>query len=258
MRASEPASRPLVTLAGVDLRYGRRSVLQGIDLTIREGDFLGIVGPNGAGKSTLLKALLGLLAPSSGTLTCAGPRRAMRFGYVPQRESIDPVFPMTPGELVLLGRSAVVGALRWPGRADREAVASALRHVGIEHLADVPFRRLSGGQQQRVLIARALVVDPRILLLDEPTNGMDLESEHALMELIASFHREQGLTVVLVSHLLNVVVNYVKSLVLMDGERLLAGPLDEVLTEKNLQQLYPSGVTLARVSGRRVVLAGRG
>jgi ABC-type Mn2+/Zn2+ transport system ATPase subunit len=250
-------SRALVTLRGVELRYGRRSVLRGVDLTLREGDFLGIVGPNGCGKSTLLKALLGLIRPSQGSVTCATSRREMRFGYIPQRESIDPLFPMTAGELVLLSRSAIIGALRRPGRADHEAVASCLRHVGIEHLADTPFRNLSGGQQQRMLIARALVTEPRILLLDEPTNGMDLESEHALMELIASFHRDHGLTVVLVSHLLNVVVNYVASLVLMDGECLLAGSLDEVLTEENMKRLYPSGVTLARVAGRRVVLAGQ-
>jgi ABC-type Mn2+/Zn2+ transport system ATPase subunit len=250
-------SRALVTLRGVDLKYGRRPVLRGIDLTIQEGDFLGIVGPNGSGKTTLFKGILGLLRPSRGTVTYGMPRREMRFGYVPQRESIDPVFPMTAGELVLLGRAALLGPLRRPAAADRDAVTRALRHVGIEHLAYAPFRRLSGGQQQRVLIARGLVADPRILLLDEPTNGMDLESEHALMDLIASLHREEGLTVVLVSHLLNLVVNYVKSLVLMDGERLLVGPLDEVLTEGNLGLLYPSGATLARVGGRRVVLAGK-
>jgi ABC-type Mn2+/Zn2+ transport system ATPase subunit len=250
-------SGALVTLRGVDLQYGRRPVLHGIDLTIREGDFLGIVGPNGSGKSTLFKGILGLLRPSRGSVTYALPRREMRFGYVPQRDSIDPVFPMTAGELVLLSRSVMLGPLRRPGRADREAVARALGHVGIEPLADTAFRNLSGGQQQRVLIARALVADPRILLLDEPTNGMDLESEHALMDLVALLHRSQGLTVVLVSHLLNVVVNYVASLVLMGGEHLLMGPLDEVLTEENLGRLYPSGATLAQVGGRRVVLAGR-
>jgi ABC-type Mn2+/Zn2+ transport system ATPase subunit len=246
-----------VSLRGVDLRYGRRPVLLGVDLTIREGDFLGIVGPNGCGKTTLFRGILGLLRPSRGSVSYSATRREMRFGYVPQRESIDPVFPMTAGEIVLLGRAAVLGPLRRPGAADRAAVTRALGHVGIADLADAPFRSLSGGQQQRVLIARALAADPRILLLDEPTNGMDLESEHALMELIAALHDEQGLTVVLVSHLLNVVVNYVKSLVLMDGERLLAGPLEEVLTEENLQRLYPSGASLTRVGGRRVVLAGR-
>jgi ABC-type Mn2+/Zn2+ transport system ATPase subunit len=246
-----------VTLRGVDLGYGRRPVLRGIDLEIREGDFLGIVGPNGAGKTTLFKGILGLLRAMRGSIDYARPHRDLRFGYVPQREAVDPVFPMTAFELVLLGRSATLGAFRRPAEADREAARRALRHVGIEALASAPFRSLSGGQQQRVLIARALALEPRVLLLDEPTNGMDLESEHALMELVAALHRDEGITVILVSHLLNVVVNYVHSLVLMDGTRFLAGTLEEVLTEENLTRLYPSGATLGTVGGRRVVLAGR-
>jgi ABC-type Mn2+/Zn2+ transport system ATPase subunit len=131
---------------------------------------------------------------------------------------------------------------------------AALDQVGMADRADIRIRDLSGGQFQRVLIARALALEPEVLLLDEPTNGMDLESEHALMELIASFHDKRGLTVVMVSHLLNVVVNYVRSLALLGAEGLISGPLDEVLTVGNLERLYGTGVTIGTLDGRRLVL----
>jgi ABC-type Mn2+/Zn2+ transport system ATPase subunit len=129
--------------------------------------------------------------------------------------------------------------------------------VGIVDLAQRRFRDLSGGQQQRVLIARALALEPKILLLDEPTNGMDLDSEHALMELVASLHVRDRLTVIMVSHLLNVVVNYVRSLALVDRAFFLAGPLEVVLTKANLERMYGTGVTLGVLDGRRVVLPSR-
>lgn len=250
-------SESLVSLRDVDLGYRRHLVLQGIRLDVTDGDFLGIVGPNGAGKSTLLRAILGLLPPLRGKVEYCGGKEAMRFGYVPQREAVDSVFPMTALEMVLLGRDALAGPLRWPGKAGRAKAMQALAHVGIVHLAARRFRDLSGGQMQRVLIARALAAEPRILLLDEPTNGMDLESEHALMELVASLHDQDGLTVIMVSHLLNVVVNYVKNLVLVDRSNFLAGPVDRVLTEENLGKMYRVGVSIGTVDGRRVVLPCR-
>lgn len=249
--------RPIISLRGAALGYGRRAVLRNVDLDVWDGDFLGIVGPNGAGKSTLLKAMLGLMAPIAGTVSCAEPRRSLRFGYVPQREAIDTVFPVTALEIVAMGRYPRVGPLRSMGAVGRAACRDALDKVGLAEHADRRFRDLSGGQQQRVLIARALALEPRVLVLDEPTNGMDLESEHALMELVAGLHARGGLTVILVSHLLNVVVNYVRSLVLVDRERFLAGPLDTVLTRENLRALYDTDVFLGTLDGRRVVLPCR-
>ncbi len=248
---------PLISIHDADLGYGGKPVLRAANLAVAEGDFLGIVGPNGAGKSTLLKGILGLILPLRGDVTVRAGRRNVRFGYVPQREEADTVFPITSLEMVLMGRNALSGPLRWPGRRGRNDALQALDHVGIAHLADRRFRDLSGGQQQRVLIARALAVEPRILVLDEPTNGMDLESEHALMELVRAFHDRDGLTVIMVSHVLNVVVNYVRSLVLVDRDMFLAGPIDEILTEKNLERMYGTGVTIGTLDGRRVVLPCR-
>ena len=252
------APAPLVALRGVTLAYGRgRPILRDVSLEIREGDFLGVVGPNGAGKSTLLKAILGLLAPVAGSVVHRDGRRALRFGYVPQRETIDPVFPVTALEVVAMGRYPRVGPFRREGPLGRAECLLALERVGLEGHGDRLLRSMSGGQQQRVLIARALALEPRVLVLDEPTNGMDLESEHALMELIASLHARGGLTVILVSHLLNVVLNYAGSLVLLRRDHMLTGSVDEVLTRDNLRAMYGTEITIGTVAGRRVVLPWR-
>jgi ABC-type Mn2+/Zn2+ transport system ATPase subunit len=251
-------SRPLISLEDAALGYGRRPVLEHVDLNVGDGDFLGIVGPNGAGKSTLLKSMLGLLPVLDGAVTYGEPRRALRFGYVPQREAIDTAFPVTAFEVAAMGRYPLLGPFRRLGDADRAACRGALERVGLGNRADVRFRDLSGGQQQRVLIARALALEPPVLVLDEPTIGMDLESEHALMELVANLHARGRLTVILVSHLLNVVVNYVRSLVIVDRNRFLGGPVEEVLTRENLRSVYGTEVFLGTLDGRRVVLPCRG
>jgi manganese/zinc/iron transport system ATP- binding protein len=247
----------IVRLRDVELAYTRRPVLRDVQLEIREGDFLGIVGPNGAGKSTLVKGILGLMPARRGRVEYQGDRRALRFGYVPQRETLESLFfPLTAFELVLMGRYPLCGPLRWPGRRGRDAAQRALEHVGVADLAGRRLADLSGGQLQRVLLARALALEPRVLVLDEPTNGMDLESEHALMELIAELH-VSGLTVIMISHLLNVVLNYVRSLVLMGDSTFASGPIDDVLTPENLRRLYGTEVGIHAVDGRRVVLPGR-
>jgi ABC-type Mn2+/Zn2+ transport system ATPase subunit len=248
-------SRALVTLDDVDLGHGRTAVATHVHLVLREGEILGIVGPNGSGKTTLLRTLLGLTPPLRGQVEYGVARRALRFGYVPQRETMDTVFPLTALDVVLLGRYAIERTLRLSRAAACERAREALALVGAEPLAERLFRDLSGGQQQRVLVARALAVEPRVLLLDEPTNGLDLDAEQALVELIAALHRRQGLTIVIVSHVLNVVVNVVESLALMTRGSVLAGPLDAVLTPQNLERVYGGGVVLAEVDGRRIVLA---
>jgi ABC-type cobalamin/Fe3+-siderophores transport system ATPase subunit len=153
-----------------------------------------------------------------------------------------------------MSRATLSGPLRSPGKRGRAKAMEALGSVGLADLAGRRFRDLSGGQQQRVLIARALALEPRVLLLDEPTNGMDLESEHALMELVARLHQDEKLTVVMVSHLLNVVINYARSLVLIEPSAFLAGPIEQVLTVANLERVYGTEVSIGTVGGRRVVL----
>ncbi len=158
-------------------------VLRHVDLTLGRGEFLGIVGPNGGGKTTTIRSLLGLLKPIAGGIRI-GDGQPLRFGYVPQRDTVDTLFPIPVEEIVLMGRYGRIGPVRWPSRTDRAIVRDSLEHVGMSALARRNYTELSGGQRQRVLIARALATEPDLLVLDEPTHGMDMPSESALLALI--------------------------------------------------------------------------
>jgi ABC-type Mn2+/Zn2+ transport system ATPase subunit len=245
----------LITFDRVTLGYGRRPVLTDLSFRIPEGDFLGLVGPNGAGKTTILRAILGSLSPLSGTITRAD---GLRFGYVPQRDQVDYNFPLKVVDVVLMGRYDRVGLARRPGRHDRDRARAALEHVGIAHLADEPLSALSGGQRQRALIARALVGEPNLLVLDEPTNGMDLVSTTQILALVRELHERDGLTVLMVSHALNEVANYVRRIALVLEGAFRVGDVDEIMTEDTLTEMYGIPVEVSSFGEHRMVFARRG
>ncbi|GIJ25695.1 ABC transporter [Micromonospora qiuiae] len=184
--------------------YDGRPVLRDVSLTVTAGEVVAILGANGSGKSTLVRAVLGLVPLSAGAVTLFGQqvrrfRQWQRVGYVPQRLGAGSGVPATVAEVVASGRLARRGILRPPGRADREAVASALRAVGLADRAKDPVATLSGGQQQRTLIARALAGRPELLILDEPTAGVDTASQEAFAGALRGFAADGG-TVLLVAH----------------------------------------------------------
>jgi ABC-type Mn2+/Zn2+ transport system ATPase subunit len=238
----------------VALGYGRTAVLEGLSFAVRRGDFLGIVGPNGAGKTTILRAILGLLRPLAGRIE--QPRRPV-IGYVPQREHIDTIIPVTAMEVALMGRAPRMGAVQRVGPADRAAALRALDRVGVVSLGPDLFRDLSGGQQQRVLLARALASEPDLLVLDEPTNNMDLASQEAIVSLLEELNRSSGLTVLLVTHMLPVVLDSATTMLLLEQGRVLFGAADEVLREDLLGELFGVAVRLADVAGRRTLVVER-
>ena len=247
-------SRPLVTFDRATLGYGRRAVLSDISFEIREGDFLGLVGPNGSGKTTIVRALLGSMKPLAGTVTRAP---GIRFGYVPQRDQVDYGFPLRVRDVVLMGRYDRVGLGRRPSADDHARAIAALEHVGIADLADRALGNLSGGQKQRALIARALVGEPSILVLDEPTNGMDLVATTQILGLVRELHDADRLTVLMVSHALNEVANYVERIALVSEGRFRIGPVGEVMTEGTLSSLYGIPVDVNAMNGHRFVVARR-
>jgi len=250
----ESSDGTLVELRQATLGYGRRAVLTGIDLTLRQGDFLGLVGPNGSGKTTILRALLGLLQPMAGEVRRAAvDGKPLMTGYVPQRDAGETHFPTPVREVVMMGRYRLIGALRRPSRQDRERVEEALEQTGISDLARQPFHALSGGQRQRTLIARALASEAPLMVLDEPTNGMDLASETVLLELLARLHQEQGLTVVLVTHLLHSAAAVAKQIGILHEGRLRVGPLAELLTSEMLTTVYGMPVEVHQL-GRRLAI----
>src|SRR5688500_2067995 len=244
----------LVSFANATLGYGRRVVLSDLSFNLVEGDFLGMVGPNGAGKTTILRAILGTLKPLRGTVTHT-PN--IRFGYVPQRDQVDYNFPLTVVDVVLMGRYDRIGLGRRPGAHDRDLACRALDHVGIEELADQPLSMLSGGQKQRTLIARALVGEPNVLVLDEPTSGMDLVSTTQILGLVRELHDRNNLTVLMVSHALNEVANYVERIALVINEGFRIGPTAEIMSPSVLSEIYGIPVEVDAFNGHRMVIARR-
>lgn len=243
----------LVLFHQADLGYGKRRVLTNVNLVVKNGDFLAIVGPNGVGKTTILKTMLGIIRPLKGRVLRAP---GIRFGYVPQQQVIDEIYPLTTLEVAAMGRYPIVGPISRLSKKDLDFVLSCLEKVGVLNLANRQFRELSGGQKQRTLIARALAGEPDVLVLDEPTNDMDIASEYAIMELLRDLHESQKVTIVMVSHLLNVVVNYAKIIALVDGGLKTMGSTSDVVTSESLSKAYGLPVQLVDCAGKRVVLAG--
>jgi ABC-type Mn2+/Zn2+ transport system ATPase subunit len=245
-------SGTLIALDGAAVGYRGRAILDRVDLSVGPGEFLAVVGPNGGGKTTVLLSLLGSLPLVRGRIVRPRP---LRIGYVPQREHVDTIWPLTAGEVALMGRTPGIGPWRRPGAADREEVRKAMARVEIEHLVDHPYGELSGGQRQRTLIARALAANPELLALDEPTNGMDPAAELATMDLLRDLHGEGTLAVVMVSHRLENVANYARSLAFVDKEKSLfrVGTLDEMLRPEALGALYGRTVAVREENGRRFV-----
>lgn len=247
----------LVAVEAAAIGYGGRALLSGIDLAVLPGDFLAVVGPNGGGKTTLLRALLGALPLLAGRLVRPRP---LRVGYVPQREHVDAIWPFRVREVVMMGRVPALGLLRRAGPSDHEAVRSGLARVGIEDLADKWYGELSGGQRQRTLIARALSAGPELLALDEPTNGMDPGAELGTMDLLRDLQRGGGPAIVMISHRIEAVANYARTLAFVDKDTKLfkVGPLDEMLRPEALEALYRRPVVVREEGGRRVVLSANG
>ena len=244
---------PLVSLAAAEVGYGGQSILRGVDLSVAPGDFLAVVGPNGGGKTTVLLALLGALPLVAGRRERPRP---FRVGYVPQREHVDTIWPLTAGEVALMGRVPLLGPWRRPGPQDREAVRQAMARVGVEHLAARAYGELSGGQRQRTLIARALAAEPELLALDEPTNGMDPAAELGTMDLLRELQRGDGrIAIVMVSHRLENVANYARALAFVDKDKALfrVGSLAEMLRPEALGALYGRGVEVREERGRWLV-----
>jgi ABC-type Mn2+/Zn2+ transport system ATPase subunit len=247
-----PATTALIALRGATIGHGGHGLLSGVELAIAPGDFLALVGPNGGGKTTVLRTLLGALPLLAGRRELA---RAVRVGYVPQRDHVDAIWPLTAGEVVLMGRTPGLGLLRRPGPADHRLVDEALARVGIGELSERRYGDLSGGQRQRTLIARALAAEPELLAVDEPTNGMDPAAELATMDVLRDLHAGGALAVVMVSHRLDAVANYAQTLAFVDQERALfqVGPLDEMLQPGPLSALYGRAVEVRSEGGRRFV-----
>lgn len=205
--------REVISIQHLWAGYGQEPVLEDINLSVYEGDFIGLIGPNGGGKTTLLRVLLGLLPPIRGTVRILGlPVRDGRrmIGYVPQEVEFDRDFPISVWDVARMGRLGQRRLLQRYTDEDDAVVAEALRRVDLYDLRRRPIGKLSGGQRQRVYIARALATRPTILLLDEPTSSVDPQVSTDIYQLLRHLN-EQGVTILLVSHDIGVISSYVKT-----------------------------------------------
>ncbi|MFI9405109.1 ABC transporter ATP-binding protein [Nocardia sp. NPDC052316] len=241
----DAVGRNELSAQAVDLRYGDRVVIDGLDLVLPGDSVTAIVGPNACGKSTLLRGLTRLLRPSGGTVTLDGAdihrmsarALALRMGLLPQQ----PITPesITVEALVRLGRYPHQRLLRPWSAADQSAVEDALRRTGTTDLRDQQVDRLSGGQRQRAWIALALAQDTDLLLLDEPTTFLDLRHQLDVLDLVADLHAEAGRTVVMVLHDLGQAARYADHLVVLhDGRLAAAGPPAEVLDAELVRTVF--------------------
>lgn len=203
----------VIALRDVSFVYDDAQILDGINLSIYEGELIGIFGPNGGGKTTFLKLLMGFLKPEKGRVEILGksPKEARKeIGYVPQTNHIDKQFPISVLEVVLGGALSLLSPLGFYPKKVKEQAEEVLVKVGLIDYKDRPFGTLSGGQAQRVLIARSIISKPKILLLDEPTASIDPEAEQEIYKLILSL--QQSMTILMVTHDLQIVVSMVKRL----------------------------------------------
>jgi manganese/iron transport system ATP-binding protein len=245
---TDASAMDLIVLRKAEIGY-QRPILTAIDLTVRVGERIAILGPNGSGKSTLLRTLCGVLPLLGGTLEYARGRRPT-MGYVPQSQQLDPAFPLTTHEVVLMGRYSCRGVGRRVRPADREAATAALARVGLAGQASVLFRKLSGGQRQRTLLARALVGCPEILALDEPTSELDPGAEHGLLSLVDEVSAEQKTCVLFVTHQIHVAARIASEVVIVNAAAGLVehGPVGAMLLAEKLSQLYGLPIDVARAS----------
>ncbi|NLY51762.1 MAG: ABC transporter ATP-binding protein [Firmicutes bacterium] len=204
----------VVEVTDVDFTYGIGKALQGINLQVASGEFVGAIGPNGGGKTTLLKLIAGLLVPTSGQVRVFGQpaaRSGRLIGYVPQFADVDRAFPITVEDVVLMGRLGLTSFLGGYREGDKKAARRAMEQVGVWELRQRRLGNLSEGQRQRVLIARALAGEPKLLLLDEPTASVDAEAEAAITEVLGRLHK--SITIVMVSHDLELLKSHVDRIV---------------------------------------------
>ena len=239
----------LVECAHLSCAYDSALAIHDVNMTIRHGDFVGIVGPSGSGKTTLLKAILGVVPPVHGHVT---KKPSLRMSYVPQVESVDWNFPVTVIEVITMTRRT---GWRLPRITDSERAEAerVLERLGLAGLGHRHIRELSGGQQQRVFVARALFHRPELLVLDEPTSGVDVRTRHEVLHLLAELH-EEGVSIALTTHDLNGLAAHLPRVVCLNKTVITDGAPLEVFTPRVLEATYGAPMDVLTHGGVAVVV----
>lgn len=235
----------LINISNLFYKYHKTDVLENINLSIKDDDFLAIIGPNGGGKSTLLKLILGLLTPQSGTII--NNIKTNQVGYVPQNTNLNIDFPITALEIVLMGHVSSQKKLFGYSKEDIACAMASLAKVSMTDFANSKIGDLSGGQRQRVFIARALCSNPKIMLLDEPTASIDVKGQREIYELLKELNK--SICIVVVSHDISVLLNYAKNVAHIN-KNLVYHSLENVEKNVNTQNEHLCEVELLSALGK--------
>ncbi|OIO19226.1 MAG: ABC transporter ATP-binding protein [Candidatus Magasanikbacteria bacterium CG_4_10_14_0_8_um_filter_32_14] len=230
----------LIKVQNLSYKFHDFTALENVSFVIEKGDIVAIIGPNGSGKTTLLQNIIGVLSPTQGSITIDGKKPKdvrQKIGYVPQKFEFDRTIPISVHEFMSLEKCGKKGH-------DEKNIIEALREVGLEDIEQKQLGHLSGGQFQRVMIARALLHEKEILIFDEPSTGIDIAGEKTIYDLIKKINEDRGTTCLIVSHELNIVNKYTKSVICLNKEMICFGAPEVVITPETLQKLYGSGTGL--------------
>lgn len=235
----------LICMNGVTVSYRDVLALWQINLDVGKGEYIGIAGPNGSGKTTLLKTILGLIKPIEGQVCLYGQpieqdhgETLKKVAYVPQAHQIDPFFPASVEDVVMMGRYGLTRIGKKIKQADHDLVIEELKTIGMWEHHNRPIGHLSGGQQQKVLIARALVRNPEILLLDEPTSNLDFKVAKEIMNIITNLHENRNLTILSINHNLKLMREEVDRLIILNKAIVYDGPPDDPEVDLIIQKTF--------------------
>lgn len=238
--------KTIIELKNVSFSYSNEDVVRNVSLVIHQGDYVGLVGPNGGGKTTLLKLMLNLLSAESGSISLFKTSLSVfkdwsKIGYVPQKTYLEINFPVTVLEMVAMGRYGKRGLFHFPTNEDKEKTIQALQQVDMLEYKNRQINDLSGGQKQRVLIAWALASEPEIIFLDEPTVGVDIKTQKQFYTLLRKLNQELSLTLILVTHELDIVSHEANKLGYINRTLEYYGEPDEFLQGKYFHELIGKG-----------------
>lgn len=226
------SDKKVIEVENVSFAYGQENdVLRNVSFSINKGTISMLIGPNGSGKTTLLKIMIGLLEPTTGKITVLDkPPQSIinKVGYVPQKITIDSTFPIAVIEFLQFSHPEL----------SKDKILKELKHLGVENLADKLIGSLSGGQMQRVLIVRALLGKPEILFLDEPVSGIDIGGEQNFYEVIREIKTKYNVTVIMVSHEVQIVSSIADQVICINKEMLCSGKPEQALTPEIIGKLY--------------------
>ena len=230
----------VLEINNLNVSYDKEVIFKDLTLKIPNNKMCAIIGPNGAGKSTLFKSILGFNNYQQGEILILGNKLnniKNKISYVPQKEKVNWLMPITVFDVVLMGTYPKLGWFKKPKKNEYQQVDCALKRLEIYDLKDKQISELSGGQQQRVFLARALVQNAEIYFLDEPFTGIDKKSENIIVKLLKELKKE-GKTIIIVHHDLNTIKEYFDYVVMINRGCIVSGPINEVFNQDNLNKTY--------------------